>query len=112
MSLPFRTLDDNFNYTVHKKISKELESDLIKKLFEPSQGYTITKNRYPYKGSDYILWIHPKHQQFYTNKRIQLILGTSEFKESLEEQKSIKNIKHYHFNKDVLAINERCLFRI
>jgi hypothetical protein len=99
MSFPLRNLDDHFNYEVHKKISKELESNLIQKLFEPGQGYTITKNTYPYKGSDYILWIHPKHQKFYTNKRIQLILGTSEFRESLEERKSIKNIKHYHVSK-------------
>jgi hypothetical protein len=97
MEYPVRTIDDHLNYEVHKKISKELESDLLEYLFEPWKGHIITKNRFPYKGSTYILWIHPKHQQFYTNERIKLILGNQPFFMSSENRMSVKNIKHYHF---------------
>lgn len=109
MNFPLRTIDDHNEYELHKIISKEFESDLLRKLFEPSQGYIITKNKFPYKGSDYIIWIHPKYEKFYTNERIKLILGTSEFNESLEERKSVKNIKHYHFSstKNVCVIDIR-----
>ena len=96
--MELRTLDDHFAYEVHKKISVELGSDLIKFIFEPSQGHVITKNLFPYKGSAHILWIHPKYEKWYTNERIKLILGEDcVFFMSSENRSSIKNIKHLHF---------------
>ena len=93
-----RTFDDHFAYEVHKKISVELGSDLIKFIFEPSQCHVITKNLFQYKGFVRILWIHPKYEKWYTDERIKLILGEDcVFFISSEDRRSIKNIKHIHF---------------
>ena len=95
-----RTLDSYEKYKIYIINSNELRGTIEPLIFESKwQGHLITKNRFPYSTDKehWVLWIQPGYEKFYTEDRINLIIGKCvKYWENPPNLKSIHTIKHYH----------------
>ena len=95
-----RDLDSHECYEIHKKVSRELLDKTTPLVFEHEwQGHIMTKNRFPYRTphDNWILWIQPGYERFYTFDRIREIVGDCvDVWENPDSRKSVLEIKHYH----------------
>tara|TARA_B100001758_G_C18096424_1_gene446109 strand:+ start:242 stop:631 length:390 start_codon:yes stop_codon:yes gene_type:complete len=114
-NIGFRHIEVEEKYNLYKSNSKFLKTRIKDKLFSQYQPYNIIKNLYPYNWKNaihYIMWINPKYDNFYDNKRIVDILNIK-FKgknikiwENEYINRSIPSIKHFHL---ILKISSELL---
>jgi hypothetical protein len=114
MSLFIRDIEDELSYRIHKGISRSVgiseERHIQSLLFTNHTGAVIIANRFPYRlfGNcrHYVLWLHPKHEKFWTESRIYVLIARFLRKKKLSliepifvntvANQSIRSIKHWH----------------
>lgn len=97
-------------YLIHKNKLKDkninIEDYLDNLLFKNDFKYIITENDFPYNlknGIEHkLLWINPNYNNLFNDKLINKIISmlmigkTYIYFENIDNNKSIKSIKHYH----------------
>lgn len=100
-----RSYNEQVLYNIHKKISKEFNTDLKNNLFDNYDSYIIKKNRFPYPLYDathYILWFNPRYNLINYNDHIKHIINKKfynkeiKFWENAECLRTVKHIRHIH----------------
>ena len=105
-----RHIDEVIGYNIYKANAKFFKLKIDIKLFDKHTPFLLVKNKFPYylnNAIHYVLWINPKYNNLFDDKLINKIV-TMRMKdknhiyfENIENNKSIKTIKHYHiFIKD------------